>query len=259
MAISLSQSENRREVNVLGILPGSDPILRHEIIIIGTHYDHVGFDPDALVCPIGSDAQDTSSCVVEPGLSYSGNNDNASGVAVMLEIARMWHELGYQPKRTILFAAFGAQELGQVGSSYYLENPIIPLEETVFMFQLDAVGGGSGHYLEAQGIWETEGLLLFSLQTAEDLVDGRLKITVPGHRSEMPPFFSSIPQVVYTSPRSGVSDQIGFKEYGMPALLVTWRGASEENWPDELADEVDPYRITVAGKMLTLTLMMLAR
>ncbi|MBN2501759.1 MAG: M28 family peptidase, partial [Anaerolineales bacterium] len=146
--ISLSVPQQVETANVLGFLPGSDPILGQEVIILGAHYDHSGNDPDMLVCPKGANAETEVGCQTVPGATYFGANDNASGVAVLLEIARLWHESGYQPKRSVLFAAWGAQELGQVGSAYYLEHPVVPLEETVFMVQMDAVGGGSGHYLE---------------------------------------------------------------------------------------------------------------
>lgn len=133
--------------NVLGFLPGSDPELRDEVIILGAHYDHVGDDPG--------------------GLAYSGANDNASGVAVLLEIARQWQEAGYQPARSILFAAWGAQEAGQIGAGSYLAQPVLPITNTVGVVVLDAVGGGSGHRLMAQGMWEREGLLLFGMEQVE--------------------------------------------------------------------------------------------
>ena len=105
--------ETVQTVNVLGLLPGSDPYLRQEVIILGAHYDYVGDDPAGRNNP--------------GGLRYSGANDNASGVAVLLEIARLLHEQDYHPKRSILFVAWGAQELGQAGSNYYLANPVFPL------------------------------------------------------------------------------------------------------------------------------------
>jgi hypothetical protein len=105
------------------------------------------------------------------------------------------------------------------------------------MLQLDAVGGGSGYYLEARGEWAQDGVLLFSMMATEDLVDGRLALRG----------------------QSGESDQAPFHEAGLPTLLITWRGASEDNWSVEIADEVDPYRLGVTGRMVTLALMSVAR
>ncbi len=216
LEIPLSTPETVETANVLGLLPGSDPVLGQEVIILGAHYDHVGDDP---------------------GRRFAGANDNASGVGVLLEMARLWHETGYRPKRSVLFAAWGAQEPGELGSSYYVDNPVLPLDKTVTMLQLDAVGGGGGYYLEARGEWEQDGVLLFSMMATEDLIDGRLALRG----------------------QSGESDQVPFHKAGLPTLLITWRGGSEDNWPVEIADEVDPYRLGVTGRMVTLALMSMAR
>lgn len=131
------------------------------------------------------------------------------------------------------FAAYGLEPGGKRDS--YI--PVLPLDKTVAMLQLDAVGGGSGYYLEAHGEWEQDGLLLFSMMATEDLIDGRLALRG----------------------QSGESAQALFHETGLPTLLVAWRGASEDNWPVEIADEVDPYRLGVTGRMVSLALMSLAR
>jgi hypothetical protein len=115
------------EANVLGLLPGSDPDRADEIVILSAHYDHVGDDPDVWQCSPGvtpsEEAREAGLCTVTPGLRYPGENDNASGVGVLLEVARAWQEAGYQPAHSVLFAAWGAQEAGEVGSRYYIEHP----------------------------------------------------------------------------------------------------------------------------------------
>jgi Zn-dependent M28 family amino/carboxypeptidase len=227
--------------NVLGLWPGSDPVLGQEVILVGAHYDHVGDDPDGLLCTAaiagsGAEAVQTA-CEQVEGQRYAGANDNASGIGIMLEIARLWQETGYRPKRTILFAAWAAQEIGQVGSQHYVQDPAVPLDQTVAMLQLDAVGGGDGYYLEAQGGGDREGLLLFALATAEEWVDGRLAI-----------------KALWAE-----GDHVTFREVGIPTLLIAWRDASERNWPVGLADEVEPYRLGVTGRVLSLALMALAR
>ncbi|MFQ5434649.1 MAG: M28 family metallopeptidase [Anaerolineae bacterium] len=170
-------------------------------------------------------------------MDYSGANDDASGLAVMLETVRLWQETGYQPQRSILFAAWGAQEAGEVGSNFYVANPAVPLTQTVGILQLDAVGGGGGYYLSAQGFWETEGMFLYGMKAAEDLVDGRLKTTTS----------------------TGISDQLPFRTAGAPGMLATWTDANETNWPDSIADEVEPNRLGVTGRMVVLTMMSVAR
>jgi len=218
LEVPLSTPVTVSTTNVLGLLPGADPDLRHEVIIIGAHHDHVGDDPGRV--------------------PYPGANDNASGVGVLLEIARLWQETGYRPSRTVLFAAWGAQEPGEVGSSFYVAHPTFPLTDTVALFQLDAVGGGfAGFRLEAQGNQQREGLLLWTLDAAADQVEGRFILGKTDRHSDERPF----------------------QEAGIPAVLLTWVGSSEDNLPGGLDYEVDPYKLGVTGRTVTLALMMLAR
>ncbi|MBU1880187.1 MAG: M28 family peptidase, partial [Chloroflexi bacterium] len=113
--------------NVLGLLPGTDPRRADQVIILGAHYDGLGQDP--------------------AGTLYPGAIDNASGVAVLLEIARLWHEQGFRPRVSVLFAAWDGQMPGLLGSSYYVAHPRYPLPDTVAAIQLDSVGGGPGDLL----------------------------------------------------------------------------------------------------------------
>lgn len=108
--------------NVLGLLPGSDPLRGEEVLIVGAHYDHVGLDPDGTI--------------------YNGANDNASGVAVMLEIARLWQAQGYRPACSVLFAAWDAEEQGLRGSTHYVSAPIYQLDQTLAYLNLDMAGVG---------------------------------------------------------------------------------------------------------------------
>lgn len=111
--------------NVLGLLPGSDPDLARSVVVIGAHYDHLGFGE------FGSTG--------ETGEIHNGADDNASGVSVMLEAARIL-ATGPRPSRSVLFIAFTGEELGLVGSSHYARNPAFPLTRTLAMVNLDMVG-----------------------------------------------------------------------------------------------------------------------
>jgi len=110
-------------INVLGMLHGEDPILRDEIILIGAHRDHFG---------------------EQAGLIFPGADDNASGTAVMLEIARRFTENTNKPKRSILFVSFDGEERGLLGSKLYVNKPTRPLEKMIAMINLDHVGVGTG-------------------------------------------------------------------------------------------------------------------
>jgi len=111
--------------NVLGLLRGSDPDLAASAVIVGAHYDHLGHGG------FGS--------VGEVGEIHNGADDNASGVAAMLEAARRLAG-GPRPARSILFIAFTGEELGLLGSSHYTRNPALPLSRTIAMVNLDMVG-----------------------------------------------------------------------------------------------------------------------
>lgn len=112
--------------NVLAILPGSDPTLRQEYVIIGAHYDHLGMggegslDPDARVV-------------------HNGADDNASGTGAILDIARRLVE-GPRPARSVLFMAFTGEEKGLWGSAHWVGTPSVPLRQVVAMVNLDMVG-----------------------------------------------------------------------------------------------------------------------
>jgi peptidase M28-like protein/PDZ domain-containing protein len=126
----------RRSVrNVIAELPGSDPALRDEAVVVGAHYDHLGLGGrDSL-------AEDAI------GQIHNGADDNASGTAAMLEIARAAAANRSRFPRPVVFVAFAGEELGLLGSSYYVNHPAVPIERTVAMINLDMVGRPSGRIL----------------------------------------------------------------------------------------------------------------
>ncbi len=225
------QSQRLTSANVLGLLPGRDPTLRDEVIVVGAHYDHVGHDPDDRVCLA------TDECLDLPGFQYSGANDDTAAVGVLLEIARLWHEHNYRPARTVLFAAWGGQELDEAGSGHYITQPTLPLTQTVAMFQLEAVGGGRGFRLQTQGDPSREAVLRFLMEVAARQVEARLILAEPTH--------------------SG--DQESFQWMGVPAVLIRWEKAEAENVPVQFDDEIDPLRLGQTGRTVTLAVMMLAQ
>jgi hypothetical protein len=98
-----------RSSNVVGILEGSDPLLRNEYVVLSAHLDHIGVGE-----PEKGDA------------IYNGALDNAAGIAAMLEVARAFEASGKPPRRSILFLALTAEEKGLVGSSYFAAHPELP-------------------------------------------------------------------------------------------------------------------------------------
>lgn len=117
--------------NVAGLLPGTDPALRDETILVTSHYDHLG---------------------VQNGKLYPGANDNASGVAAMLEVARLLLERPLP--RSVLFVAFGSEEQLMLGSYHYVAHPLRPLNTTVAVINLDMIGRNEEHTAESLGAYD---------------------------------------------------------------------------------------------------------
>ncbi|MET0754399.1 MAG: M20/M25/M40 family metallo-hydrolase [Pyrinomonadaceae bacterium] len=124
--------------NVVGILPGTDANLKNEAIVIGGHYDHLGKG--------GAGSLDVNSQEI-----HHGADDNASGVAAVLELARQFSK-SKANKRTLVFIAFGGEEEGLIGSKFYVNNPAFPIEKTVAMINLDMVGRLKDEKLTVGGI-----------------------------------------------------------------------------------------------------------
>jgi hypothetical protein len=126
----------RREVrNVVGTIAGSDPSLAPEAVVVGAHYDHLGLGGRHSMAPDST------------GQVHNGADDNASGTAALLEIAHALGGAATRPARTIVFAAFAGEELGLLGSAWYVEHPVVPLDATVAMVNLDMVGRPAGRVL----------------------------------------------------------------------------------------------------------------
>ncbi|MBC7900264.1 MAG: M20/M25/M40 family metallo-hydrolase, partial [Saprospiraceae bacterium] len=124
--------------NVIGILEGTDPVLKNEAIAIGAHYDHLGRG--------GRGSLDVNSKEI-----HHGADDNASGTSAILEVARQFAR-EKKNKRTIIFIAFSGEEEGLLGSNFYVNNPVFPIENTVAMINLDMVGRLKDNKLTIGGV-----------------------------------------------------------------------------------------------------------
>lgn len=128
VAIQVELIEERgTAANIIGVLPGSDPALRETAVVVGAHYDHLGLGGEYSLAPS------------RYGEVHPGADDNASGTAGLILLAKAFARRG-GAKRTLVFAAFSAEELGIVGSSYYAKVPPISLQGTVAMVNLDMIG-----------------------------------------------------------------------------------------------------------------------
>ncbi|MFC2164604.1 M28 family peptidase [Acidobacteriota bacterium] len=114
-------NKNGTGYNVLGLIEGSDPLIKSEVIILGANLDHCGFCYEVI----------------------PGANDNASGMAVLLSVAEALIKNPVKPKRSILIIGFGSKEQALKGSQTYLKNPLFPKNKTVVFLNLDMVGCGN--------------------------------------------------------------------------------------------------------------------
>ena len=106
--------------NVIGVIAGTDPSLRDRPLILGAHYDHLGSG--------------------ENGETFYGADDDASGVTALLELAEAFRMNPVAPRHNIVFAAWGAEELGLLGSKYFAQNPLVPKDKIMAMIQMDMIG-----------------------------------------------------------------------------------------------------------------------
>jgi len=137
MKANTTRHPEGRTCNVAGIIEGTDPVLKNEVIIIGGHLDAVGN---------------------AGGLLVDGGFDNASGVIDIMAAAKALAMSGIKLKRTLLFLLIGGEEVGLLGSKYYTKNPLYPKDKTVTYINLDMVGNGTGLAVSAsetcQGLTE---------------------------------------------------------------------------------------------------------
>ena len=134
--------------NVLGLLPGSDPRRRHEVIVLSAHYDHVGY----------GNRQNSRGPI---GYVHNGADDNASGTSGLLELAEAFSMLPEPSARSILFAAWDAEEMGLFGSKHWIAHPTVPREEVVFLLNMDMIGRLRDNRLVVMGTRSGLGLRRF--------------------------------------------------------------------------------------------------
>jgi hypothetical protein len=129
-------TKNRHTVrNVVGIVRGSDPVKARESVVLGAHYDHLGLSGRFSLAE-GSTGQ-----------VHNGADDNASGTAAIIEMAKLAATAAPKLPRSLVFVAFAGEELGLLGSRHYVNHPPLPIEQAVAMINLDMVGRSNGRIL----------------------------------------------------------------------------------------------------------------
>jgi len=189
------EAADRTAVNVIGVLPGRNPALAEEAVVLGAHYDHLGLTGGAI---------------------YPGADDNASGTAVVVGLARAFAATGGLD-RTLVFVLFGAEEIGLVGSGHYVRHPTIPLARTVAMLNFDMVGRLRDAAVRVSGADSGSGLGEVVSRAAADLA---VRAEVRG------------------SPY-GPSDHSRFYTAGAPVLFFPTGSHPDYHRPGDTADKID--------------------
>jgi len=186
-SIAMDVTLNRvSTANVLGLLPGGDPEVGDEVVIYTAHHDHLGIGPP-------NDDGDTI---------YNGARDNASGVALIMAIAKAFKAMPEPPRRSVLFAIVGAEEQGLLGSQYYAENPTFPAGKMAVNINFDSTNiWGATHDVSFIGMGKSS-VDSFVVPIAAE--QGR--IVKPDPFPDLGSFYRS--------------DQFNFAKIGVPALYL---------------------------------------
>jgi len=246
IAFAVSTEIVRREApaaNVVGVLEGADVKLKHEVVVIGAHYDHLGRGGQG-------------SLAGREGEIHHGADDNASGVAGLLELARTFAKERKSVRRTMVFIAFGGEEEGLLGSSYYVKNPSLPHAQTVAMINLDMIGrmkenklivGGVGTSAEwKQWIERANSGLYLNVKAAgttspeEEVRRGNYPVVIGANGGAIA---NAAPggrfALTLTEDGFGPSDHASFYARQTPVLFF-WTGTHEDyHKPSDTADRIN--------------------
>lgn len=201
--------------NILAVLPGSDEAARSEYILIGAHYDHVGYGtPTNSYGPIG--------------YIHNGADDNASGVATLLELIEALSKLPQPPRRSLLFAFWDGEEKGLLGSKHWVADPTIPLSQIKQTINLDMVGRLRKERLLVYGTRTGAGLRRL---VSEQNTDSKLRLD-------------------YTWEMKADSDHYTFFELGIPTLMLHTDLHSDYHRPQDDADKINAAGMEEIDRLL---------
>ena len=204
--------------NVLAVLPGSDEKLKSEYVVLGAHYDHVGY---------GTKRNSYGS-----GYIHNGADDNASGTSALLEVAQALTLLPKAPRRSILIAFWDAEEKGLLGSKHWMKHPTIPVENVVFKINADMIGR-----------MEKDKLIVYGTRTGAGL---RQIVAAANHRTDL-----KISYVWWLNPRS---DHYTFSKKNIPVLMLHTGLHSDYHRPTDDAHKLNAQGMRrITQLFLTLT------
>ena len=205
--------------NVVALLPGSDPALADELVIVGAHYDHLGLGGDGSLDPDAT------------GTVHNGADDNASGSAALIEVAQRLAQGSRRPARSVLFLAFTGEEKGLWGSAHYVRNPLVPIERSIAMLNMDMVGRLEGRTLTVMGVG--------TAQEWEDILDNANRAL-------------ERPLRIATSPDGfGPSDHSSFYAEGIPVLHFFSNTHEDYHRPSDDVEKIDGEGLELILELVT--------
>ncbi|MDZ4059092.1 MAG: TonB family protein, partial [Bacteroidales bacterium] len=187
-SIVIKEGDTLFSQNIVAIVEGWDPSLKNEYIVVGAHYDHLGFNN------LNINGKDSLQI-------FRGADDNASGTAVMLEVARLARAQSFNFRRSVIFAAFGSEERGMIGSWYFANRAFAHIDKVSLMVNLDMVGRGA----------DRNSLSAYTVMPNTELV------TTLKDVSDMP---AMITPVIHTKDYFPSDHQV-FATMGIPVVLLT--------------------------------------
>ncbi len=212
--------------NVIGVIRGRDAKLAGEYIVLSAHYDHLGTSTRDI-----------------PDKIYNGANDDASGVAGMIEAGRALVRM--KPKRSVLLIGFCAEELGLVGSRYYGAHPLVPLKNTVGMVELEQIGRTDDSEGPRVGAFTVTGYTFSDLPKTLGLAAGTLNMKTEDNRNGDPYFVAS--------------DNAALALQGVPAHTVSVAFQYPDyHGPADTADKLDYSNMAKVVRAVTLGILRLA-
>jgi hypothetical protein len=215
--------EHGRAWNVIGMLPGTDPALREQAAVVGAHYDHLGLGGETSLAPS------------RYGTIHPGADDNASGVAGVIGLARIFAASG-GARRTLIFVAFAGEEMGLLGSTQYVRAPPIRLDRTVAMLNMDMIGRLRGDALYVFGV-DTGKEFREALEAANRGVGLTLRIRGDGY---------------------GPSDHTPFYAKDRPVLMFFTGPHEDYHRPSDTSDKIDAAGLARVLRLIAGTLRPLA-
>jgi Zn-dependent M28 family amino/carboxypeptidase len=202
--------------NVVGFLEGSDPALKNQVVVVGAHYDHVGYKKQH------TEGED---------YIFNGADDNASGTCAVLGVAAGLGSLPSKPKRSILLMAFAGEEKGLYGSLYYTNHPLLSLESTVAMLNIDMVGRNG-----------RDSLLLIGGEASPDIDSiARVENARVG--------FVLVDDIL----TAGGSDHMSFQKKNIPSLFFHSGLHADLHKVTDNPDKIDVIKLTQASRLVFLT------